>query len=191
SCEMKATNICLAGLAFAVAVSHPAPARAETLFIPWIGANTSVSSGSSGVDLGASIEQTVSGVIGLDFDFGYSPDFFGRNLNSLVVTAMGNVVLGMPFDGARGAGIRPYVTGGIGLIRARIDVPLERYSFASNDLGVDFGGGVTGFMGAHLGVRADIRYIRSLEDDGVIDPLNPGDLSRLHYWRTSFAVVLR
>ena len=188
---MKAINKSLVCLAFAAAASQPVPAGAETLFIPWVGANTGTSIGSGSVGLGASIGQTVGGVIGVDFDFGYSPDFFGNNLNSHVVTAMGNVTVALPFDRAHGAGIRPYLTGGIGLIRSRIDVPLHRYSLASNDVGLAFGGGVIGFMGPHLGVRADVRYMHSLDDDGVVDPFNSIDVSRLHYWRTSFAVVLR
>ena len=52
-------------------------------------------------------------LLGVEFDFGYSPDFFGNGLNSYVLTTMGNVIVGIPFDGTRSSGIRPYATGGI------------------------------------------------------------------------------
>ena len=98
-------------------------------------------------------------------DFGYSPNFFGSNTNSYVLTTMGDVVVAIPFDRTHSAGIRPYLTGGFGLIRAGIDVPFAGYSVANNDFAANFGGGVMGFFGNHIGVRADLRYIRSLADN--------------------------
>jgi hypothetical protein len=172
-------------------VSIPLPARAETFLAPWLGVNTGSRNASSAIDFGANVGTTVAGVIGVDFDFGYSPDFFGSTLNSYVLTTMGNVTVGIPFDRTRGSGIRPYVTGGLGLIRARIESPFYGYSVANNDVGVNFGGGVTGFLGEHVGVRADLRYIRSLEDDNSTNPFGQIDLGRFHYWRTSFGLVLR
>jgi len=115
------------------AVSMSVPARAETLLTPWLGANTRGRDAPAAIDFGVTAGTTVAGVIGVDVDFGYSPDFFGNNLNSYLLTTMGNVTVGIPFDGTRRAGIRPYVTGGIGLIRARIDSPLYGYSLANND----------------------------------------------------------
>lgn len=131
-------------------------------------------------------------MIGIDFDFGHSPpDFFGNGLNSYVLTTMGNVTVGIPFGGTRAAGIRPYATGGLGVIRARIDSLFSGYSIANNGLGVNFGGGVMGFFSGHVGVRADLRYIRSLEDDNSTNPFSQIDLGGFDYWRTSFGLVLR
>jgi len=188
---MERINQHLVVTAIICMVVIPLPARAETLLVPWLGLNTGGRNVSGVVDFGASVGTTAAGVIGVDFDFGYSPDFFGNGLNSYVLTTMGNVTVGIPFDRARAAGIRPYLTGGIGLIRARIDSPLPGFSLANNDVGVNFGGGVMGFLGEHVGVRADLRYIRSLEDNNSTNPFSQFDLSRLHYWRTSFGVVLR
>ena len=47
------------------------------------------------------------------------------------------------------------------------------------------------FLGDHVGVRADLRYIRSLEDDNSTNPFGQIDLDHVHYWRTSFGFVLR
>jgi opacity protein-like surface antigen len=188
---MKRVRVNFVLAALAVVVSIPLPARGETLLIPWLGVNSGGPYSSGATELGASVGATVAGVIGVDVDFGYSPDFFKNNLNSYVLTTMGNVTVAIPFDRTRTAGIRPYVTGGVGLIRARLDVPLYGYSIANNDVGVNVGGGVMGFFGNHIGVRADLRYLRSLQDDSTSTPFSPLDLGRLRYWRTSFGLVVR
>jgi hypothetical protein len=168
----------------------PMSARAETLLTPWLGANTG-GNASASIDFGAGVGTMIAGVIGVDFDFGYSPDFFGNNLNSHVLTTMGNVTVAIPFDVTHAAVIRPYVTGGVGLIHAHIENPYYGSSASNNDAGVNFGGGVIGFLGAHIGVRADLRYLRSLGDDSSSYPYNQVDLSHLHFWRTSLGLVLR
>jgi len=188
---MNGVKLRIVMVVVAGAVSMSVPARAETLLTPWLGANTGGRDAPAAIDFGVTAGTTVAGVIGVDVDFGYSPDFFGNNLNSYLLTTMGNVTVGIPFDGTRRAGIRPYVTGGIGLIRARIDSPLYGYSLANNDFGVNVGGGLTAFLSGHVGVRADLRYIRSVEDDNSTTPFGRIDVGRLHYWRTSFGVVLR
>ena len=188
---MKRASLNLVGAGFIAMMSVALPARADTFFVPWLGANTGNQNVSGVIDVGASLGTMLGGTIGFDFDFGYSPDFFGNTLNSYVMTTMGNVIVGVPFDRGHAAGIRPYATGGIGLIRASIDSPRLGLSVANNDVGVNVGGGVMGFFGAHVGVRGDLRYLRSLEDDNSTNPFNQFDLARLHYWRTSFGVVLR
>jgi len=191
SCNMNrvSRHLVVAGLLAMLLV--PLPAGAETLLTPWLGVNTGTRTGSSGIDFGTGVGTTIAGVIGADFDFGYSPDFFGSNLNSYVLTTMGNVTVGIPFGGTRAPGLRPYLTGGIGLIRAHLKSPLYGYSVTNNDVGVNVGGGLMGFFGDHFGVRADLRYIRSLDDDNSTSPFGPINLGHLHYWRTSFGVVLR
>jgi len=188
---MTRMNKHLVVAAFATTALVPLPARAETLFVPWFGFNTGSRNVSAALDLGATAGTTVGGAIGVDVDFGYSPDFFGSNLDSYVLTTMGNVTVAIPFDRASRSGIRPYLTGGIGLVRAHIDAPFYGTSLTNNDVGVNFGGGVMGFFNNHVGVRADLRYIRSLEDDNSTNPYGQVDLAQLHYWRTSFGLVLR
>lgn len=188
---MARVSLHLVVATFVSIVLIPLPARAETFLAPWLGVNTGSRNASGVIDFGANAGTTVAGVIGVDFDFGYSPDFFGNSLNSYVLTTMGNVTVGIPIGGTGAPGIRPYLTGGLGLIRARIDSPFSGLSIASNDVGVNVGGGVIGFFGEHVGVRADLRHIRSLEDDNSRNPFSQFDLSRLHYWRTSFGLVLR
>lgn len=188
---MKRGHFTLVAAVVVGIMSAALPARAETLLVPWLGVNTGAGSAPAAVGVGGSVGTTLAGAVGVDFDFGYSQDFFGSNTRSDIVTTMGNVTIGVPFGGTRGRGIRPYLTGGFGLIRARVDSPFYRYSITNHDLGVDIGGGLIGFMGAHVGVRADLRYIRSVNDDNSTYPVAPIDLIRVHCWRTSFGLVVR
>ena len=65
--------------AVAGVVAAGAPARAETLLVPWLGVNTGTRNVSSAIDFGASVGTTAAGGIGLDFDLGYSPDDTSNN----------------------------------------------------------------------------------------------------------------
>jgi outer membrane protein with beta-barrel domain len=179
---MRVMHRWVAAAAVAGAVTIASPARAETLFVPWLGVNTGGTASATG-DFGASLATTLGGVVGGDLDVGYSPGFFGRDVNGHALTVMGNVTIGIPFDGTRRAGLRPYVTGGIGVIRSQIDDQLFGLSSSRTDFGVNVGGGVLAFFNRHLGVRADLRYMRSAEDEAPA--------GRVHFWRTSFGVTLR
>src|SRR5262249_54419602 len=187
-------HLVVAGVIGVLSISSTA--RADGFFVPWVGVDAGGPAASSAITFGANVGTTAAGVIGVDFDFGYAPDFFGGPFDSHVLTAMGNVTVGIPFGNPSAPRFRPYVTGGIGLIRAHLGPvyglsgPANGVSLSNNDFGVNVGGGVTGFLANHFGVRADLRYIRSTEDDnlygaGVID------LGRLHYWRRSFGGGLR
>jgi len=191
---MKHVRLHLVVAAVVTVLSVASTARADGFFVPWVGVDTGGRTASSAIDFGANVGSTYGGVVGVDFDFGYAPGFFGSSVDSHVLTAMGNVTVGIPFGSPSAPRFRPYVTGGIGLIHAHLGPVYGvsgpyAVSLSSNDFGVNVGGGVSGFLADHVGLRADLRYIRSAEDDspygGVID------LSRLHYWRTSFGVVLR
>jgi hypothetical protein len=136
---MKHIRLHMIGTAFTAIALISSPARSETLFIPWVGANTGSGPNiSSRVETGASVGVTAGGVVGADFDFGYAPDFFGSTFDSSVTTTMANMTVGIPFDETHAAGVRPYVTGGVGLIRTRISAPDRALSFANNDFGVAF-----------------------------------------------------
>lgn len=179
-------------------VAAPTQARAEGFFVPWIGANWGSGNnidqgrGAFGFNAGG----MGAGIIGGEVAFGYSPSFWGTKNdfgNNSVIDLMGNIIVGVPIGGTRGAGIRPFVSGGIGLLRTQIDGgTLARVSSSNNMLGWNLGGGAMGFFNNHIGLRGDLRYTRGFED------LNTGntviDLSgnnQLHYWRVQAGVVLR
>ena len=81
-------------------------ARADGLFIPFVGVNFGGDAGggfgdavdASRLNWGASLAWMGAGIIGVEGDFGYSPDFFGKTDlgGTSVWTAFGNVLLGIP-----------------------------------------------------------------------------------------------
>ena len=164
--------------------SAPTPARAEGFVVPWIGANFGNSQAEGKTAFGVSAGTMGAGIFGAEFDLGYSPDFFGESVSNNVLTAMGNLILGVPIGGTSGAGIRPYVTGGVGLIRTKI------LSSSDNDFGFSLGGGVMGFFSDHVGLRGDARFFRDFQSESGSGPLNL-DIGGFHFWRASIGVVLR
>ncbi|HJZ75286.1 MAG TPA: hypothetical protein VKE51_26310, partial [Vicinamibacterales bacterium] len=88
---MKHVRMHLVVAAVVAVLSVASNARADGFFVPWIGVDTGGRTTSSAIDFGANVGSTLAGVVGVDFDFGYSPDFFGSTLDSYVLTAMGNV----------------------------------------------------------------------------------------------------
>lgn len=177
-------------------------ARADGLFIPFIGWNFGGDAGdefgdaidSSRLSWGASLGWMGAGVIGVEGDFAYSPDFFGKTDlgDSSVLTAFGNVLVGVPFGGQRGFGIRPYGLAGIGLVRAQGEAfDINGQDLDENKVGWNFGGGVMLFFGTHAGVRGDIRYFRTFEALDVLGielENGPGDLD---FTRGSVGFVFR
>jgi len=104
---------------------------------------------------------------------------------------MGNVIIGIPIGGQKGAGIRPYFTGGLGLLRTQIDGgTLGNVSSSDNGLGWNLGGGVMGYFADHIGVRGDLRYMRGFNEQDL--GFDTGDnLRALRFWRASVGVVFR
>jgi len=174
----------------------PLDARAEGYVSPWVGVQFGSDFNNGRAGFGADAGYMGAGIIGGELDFGYSPSFFGTQNdfgNNTVINLMGNVIIGVPIGGTHGAGIRPYVTGGVGLLRTQIDGgTLANVSSSNNQWGWNLGAGVMGYFNDHVGLRGDVRYLRGFEDlntgNQVID-LNGAN--QLHFCRTSFGVVLR
>jgi opacity protein-like surface antigen len=159
---------------FAITLAVPAAARAQGYFVPNIGYDFGGSAGDcpslftdcggKRVSYGVTFGALVGGIIGFEEDIAYAPDFFGSGPSfgtNNVLTAMTNLVIAIP------AGpVRPYVTGGVGLVRTRLDVlatpPVP--SVSDNAFGYDFGGGVMIFLPHHCGIRGELRYLRSIND---------------------------
>jgi opacity protein-like surface antigen len=93
---------------------------------------------------------------------------------------MGNLVVGI------GGPVRPYATGGVGVIRASVDGLLG--SATSNDFGMNFGGGVTGFFSDHVGLRGDVRFFRSVGDSSDLVDL---DIDNVDFWRATIGAAVR
>ena len=173
-------------------ICTPTNARAEGYVSPWAGVQfgSDVQSGRGG--FGVQAGGMGAGVIGGEIGFGLSPSFFGTQNdfgNNTVLDVMGNVLVAVPIGSRHGtAGARPYFTAGAGLIRTQIDGGnLFRDSAHNNQLGYNIGGGAMGFFNEHVGVRGDLRYLRTVNGDIV----NGLDLGNFHFWRLSAGVVFR
>ena len=174
----------------------PASARADWLFTPNIGTTFGgAADGREHLTYGASIGWMGAGIVGWEADFQFTPEFFEPNDtdvdffgSSNVFTVMGNVIVGIPVGGQSGGGIRPFFIGGVGLIQQNTDSD-EAFDIDSNEFGFNLGGGLMGFFNDNVGLRGDVRYVRSFEeaDDNLVT-LGIGDFD---FWRANVGVVFR
>src|SRR4051812_40344037 len=179
----------------AAVVLAPMQARADGFVTSWVGSafGSNISNGQT--TIGVSAGGMGAGIIGGEVDFGWSPSFFGTKSDfgsNTVMDLMGNLIIGIPIGGQQGAGIRPYVVGGVGLLRSQIDGgTIARVSSSTNMFGWDAGGGVMGYFSDHVGLRGDIRYLRAMSDLRTGVSSLDLDGNRLHFWRASIGVVIR
>jgi opacity protein-like surface antigen len=193
--------------ALALVAAAPAPASADWTFSPFIG--STFNGELNDVDLDESTQNKLSwggslmwmgeGIAGFEVDFGYTPDFFfSDNDNEVdfigdgnVTTFMVNAVIGVPIGGDRGAGIRPYGTAGLGLVRQSVDDVIDVFDADRNSLGFNVGGGIMGMFTDNVGIRGDIRWFRQFSNDSDgLDDLD-FDLSGLSFWRGTVGVTFR
>lgn len=187
-------------MSLVLGVVTPAVARADGMIIPFLGVNFGGHTRSELSDAldakrfnwGVSFAYMGGGIFGLEGDIARSPDFFGRTDigGSSVLTATGNLLLGIPLGGQTGFGIRPYGLVGFGVIRSQVDTFSSVLSFDNSKPAWDFGGGVMIFMGTHVGIRGDLRYFRTVGD---IDFSNIGinENHALDFARGSAGLILR
>src|SRR5882672_8467195 len=140
-------------------VVGPASARADWLFTPNIGVGFGGDAPSNDkLTYGASIGYMGAGVFGFEADLAYTPTFFDMTSadnnaafsSDNVTTAMANLIVGIPVGGQHGHGIRPYVAGGLGMMKEHVQDTGSLFDVSENDLGVDLGGGVMGFVSEHV-----------------------------------------
>jgi opacity protein-like surface antigen len=211
---MSLRKLAMSGcLALMITAAAPAKASADWLFTPFIGLNWGNSVNFNDaigdtedefekrVDFGASLAWMGAGIVGFEVDFGYTPNFFQATEgdddfeigDSNLTTLMANVVVGIPVGGQTGIGVRPYASGGIGVIAANLGEAEDLFDIeGGTDLGFNVGAGVTGFFSDNIGLRGDVRYFRSLRDNDR-DDLDIDDirLGSLNFWRGSVGVTFR
>ena len=189
----------------------PSKASADWLLTPFVGLNFGGSARFNDAlgdfedefekngTFGASLAWMGAGVIGFEFDVGYTPNFFETTEgegdfdsgDNNVTTLMANIILGIPIGGQTGGGVRPYLTGGIGIMQTRLsDLGDLVDDISANEVAFNVGGGINGFFTDNIGIRGDMRYFRQLrdsDDDGDVDL----SLASLSFWRGSIGVVFR
>ena len=185
---MRSRTARLIVFALALVAGTSSAARAQgTFFTPYIGSSfkSSVDDFDFGTKLhyGADLTFLSGGGIGVQVDFGYAPTFFESGEDEFfefeskgsVTTLMGNLVLGGP------TGL--YASGGLGLMRSRIESPADLFEdFSDNGFGVNVGGGLRIGSAKGFGVKGDLRYFRQVSDLGRVYNLELGDFS---FWRAT------
>jgi opacity protein-like surface antigen len=129
-----------------------------------------------------------------------SPDFFEDVSDGLLVftgsgrvlTAMGNVIVGLNADSA--ARVQPYGTGGVGLMQMHVESDGGLFTTTTTEPGFNLGGGVMVFPAGTVGVRGDMRYVRSFRNQrpswtrGTELDVAPGNFD---FWRAMLGVTFR
>jgi opacity protein-like surface antigen len=165
-------------------------ARAEVMLTGFGGAAFGGATDQSRGTYGGAIGFLGAGVFGFEIEAATTPEFFGngdRNVftKNNVVTLMGSFLLAAP------AGpVRIYGAAGAGILKTRLEDADRLFTIDSNDFGINVGGGVIAYLGGHVGLRADVRYFRDLQDtdpDGRFDI----DLGKLDYWRAVGGITLK
>jgi opacity protein-like surface antigen len=189
----------------ALVVAQPSTAAADWMFTPFVGLSTGTSiKDINGAELdsqtkatyGAGLTWMGAGILGVDIDFGYTPNFFGDDPDfgdSNVTTLMFNAIVGAPIGGQHGGGVRPYAVGGIGLLRQRVNSANAFFDDVSrNNMGFNLGGGVAGFFTDKVGVRGDLRYFRKLKaGSSSANDLDVFDVDTLSFWRGTVGITFR
>lgn len=177
------------------------PAHADFFFTPFAavkfaGEATIVDldsgAGNAKFTLGGMAGFLGDGILGVEADVAYVPRFFERSSGALVddshvLTVMGNVIVAMPRS-VTGYSLRPFVSGGAGLLHVDIDDVLQILPVSSNLLGINAGGGAVGPLSNALEVRFDLRWFKSLTS-GDQPPLRPGP--PLSFWRLAVGLTIR
>src|ERR1043166_1148925 len=157
-----------------------APARADGFISPSVGVNfgeqaggtlrsstTTAATSGSKINWGVAAGWMGKGVVGVEEDFQWSPNFFGNGGSidsSRVVTVMTNLIVGAPIGGQKGGGIRPYGSIGVGWINQNVTNVNNIANFSENDFGWDIGVGVMGYFADNVGLRFDYRYFRNFQE---------------------------
>lgn len=192
--------VILAAAFFAVSGT---PARADGFLTPFLGYNFGGDSNCATfrncedkrTNFGVAFGK-MGPVIGFEAEIAFARDFFGKvtGVDNSVFSGMGNLLLGI------GAGpVQPYFLVGLGLIRPHTALRLTPViqEFDKNSLGWDIGGGVAIYPTRHVGVRGDMRHLRTLQEVPFIglsilgngQPATPE--AKLDFWRASAGLALR
>lgn len=176
----------------------PASARADWLFTPNIGAGFGGNAeGREHLTWGASIGFMGAGAFGFEADLAFTPEFFEADDDDLdlidesnVTSFMANVLVGVPIGGTTGGGLRPYVSGGGGILQQQVQSDDDLFEVDNSEFGVNVGGGLMGFLTDHIGFRGDLRYYRALtdpEEDNEFDI----DFGSFDFWRGTGGITFR
>lgn len=187
-----------------------APAHAEWQLIPLVGLTLGAHTNAqlvgdtiapigTHINFGGAVSLLGGGILGAEGIGVFTPNFkgdVGTTVNSSrALAVMGNVVLTTPRRWTEYT-LRPYVSGGFGVMRLSVTVPNDQSANLQpvlgtqlNAAGFDIGGGAVGFFTKRTGVRFDFRYYRRLHpgSSAVIGTDDP----QVSFMTLSVGVVFR
>jgi len=187
------------------AVAWPAPAAADIFVSPFLGVKFRGDTNQLDLDTSNGARDTksavgISGVIvsdmglGVEIDLAHQSRFFERQgstglvTRSGVTTLSGNALVALPLSITRES-LRPYAVIGLGWMHATANDELALNNFSNDFLGLTLGVGAIGFVSDVVGLRFDVRRLRSVSS---ADTSNlSGDRARLRFWRATVGVVFR
>lgn len=183
----------------------PRAARADFFINPFagmkFGGSTSIvdlelAAGEKKLVLGVAALRIDDGVIGFEAEFGNIAGYFGNDdvaaerplvkPGSYVNDLTGSLVLSLP-PGVTGGGLRPYAVVGGGLIHAETIDYLEVLQVRRTVPALNLGFGAFGLITNNVGVRFDVRHLRSLTSDPPTGSVGRG----INYWRFTIGLMLR
>lgn len=192
-------------LTAALLAATPMTARADIFAAPFMGmkfgGSTSIvdlelASGAKKFTMGLAAQEIDDGILGYEVFFGYLPGYFEGEegplgplvkTGSFVIDLTGNVILSLPPYVTAG-GLRPYVVFGAGFVHAQAEDSLDTFQIRRTMPVGNLGAGAVGLFTNNVGVRFDVRYLRSLTtDDGSL--ANVG--RRISYSRLTVGLFLR
>ncbi len=191
---MRLRSILVAG-ALALLLA-PATAHADWLITPFVGTDWSSDvTNQHKVPLGVGVGYMGAGILGFETQITYIRNFYGSDTilgSNNVFSWMGDVIVGVPIGGE--TQVRPYATGGVGLLRSRIGGSAnDLFDISGNDFGMNVGGGVMGFFTPNVGLRGDVRYYRALtaSNSGTGLGLDAIGIGKFHFWTGTVGVTFR
>lgn len=183
----------------------PATARADVFVVPLMGVkfggSTSIvdlelAAGKKKLVLGVAAMQIDAGMLGYEVELGNIGGFFDNEdvgpitdlvkNGSYVTDLTGSVVMSLP-PGATGGGLRPYAVIGAGLIHAEAEDFLELFQVRRTVPAINLGAGAIGLLTNNVGVRFDVRHLRSLSKDAPVGLVG----RRIAYSRFTIGLLLR
>ena len=189
----------------------PSHARAEWHFTPMVGltmlGSTTILDPQLATDkrhgnFGGAVSLLGDGWLGAEVISIWTPGFFEnddfvsepgapppvRIDSSRTVSLMANAVVTTPRRWTEYF-LRPYVSGGLGLMHIKNEDAADFFSVNLNLAGFNVGGGAVGFLTQRTGVRFDVRYHSTLRES------EPGDIAigpvRMRYVTATVGLVFR
>lgn len=202
---MSVSRLLAAAAVAGAMLCTPPPARADIFVSPFLGVKFKGSGNQLDLDLDNGAQRTsssvgISGVLvmdagpGVEVDIAHQSRFFegsgGTQIvtRSGVTTISGNLLLALPVSITRDS-LRPYAVAGLGWMHAAANDGIGFNPVNNDYLGLTVGVGAVGFLTDVVGVRFDLRYLKSVSSPDTSALTN--DQARLKFWRATIGVVFR